>query len=326
MPVNYILVAASSFILGTVFIFLLRKLVARYGVLKPQGIPLIGGIAIALSFIIASAAGFFLLAALSSQVMGIISASFILLLFGIIDDCKELSVLAKFSVQFTATAALIFFGVRTQIAYIGSPANIIITFIWVIGVTNAFNHLDVIDGLASGCAIIVSLSFFAVSVLNKDPQGAVLSLALAAAASSFLRYNLPPARIYAGNSGSHFLGFVLAAIALTISYAPLERRVALLTPVFILGFPVFDTAFLIMVRAMKRSLPFRKSNDHLALKFLEMGYSKKKALSVMLGLCLFFSLSGILLSQVSNLPGAIIIILTGLVALILTRKMVKAAV
>lgn len=326
MQLNYIMVAASGFIAGTVLLSFLKKLVERYGVLKPGGIPLIGGIAIALSFIISSLAGFFFSAGLPQEVAGIIIASFVLLLFGIIDDCKELSVRAKFSAQLIATAILIFFGVRTQIAYIGNPANIIITFIWMIGVTNAFNHLDVMDGLASGCAIIVSLAFFAVSVLNKDPRGEILTLALAAAASSFLRYNLPPARIYAGNSGSHFLGFVLAAIALTISYAPIDRKVALLAPVFILGFPVFDTAFLIMVRAMKRSVPFRKSNDHLALKFLAMGYSKEKALSVMLGLCLFFSLCGILLSQLSSPAGTAIIIFTGFVALVLTIRMIKIAV
>ena len=126
-----------------------------------------------------------------------------------------------------------------------------------------------------------------------------------------------------GNSGSHFLGFALAAIALIISYAPLERKIALLSPVLILGLPIFDTAFLILARIIKKSLPFKKSNDHLALRFLALGYSKKKALLTMLALCLFFSISGVWLSQVPNIFGFGIIGFLILMSLALTLKVNK---
>jgi len=129
-----------------------------------------------------------------------------------------------------------------------------------------------------------------------------------------------------GNSGSHFLGFVLAAIALVISYAPLERKIALFSPLLILGLPIFDTAFLISMRIIKKSLPFKKSNDHLALRFLALGYSRKKTLLIMLTLCLFFSLCGILVSLVSNLSGITIIVFVGLVSLALTKKMSRVSV
>ncbi|MDP3731635.1 MAG: MraY family glycosyltransferase [Candidatus Omnitrophota bacterium] len=262
----------------------------------------------------------------SQEARAIVIASFIMLVFGVIDDWKELSILAKFLMQIIATFLLILFGVRTQIIYIGNLANIIITFIWMLGITNAFNHLDVIDGVAAGTAFIVSLAFFIISILNGSIENAILSLALSSAISSFFIYNLPPAKIYMGNAGSHFLGFTLAAVALIISYAPLERKIALLSPLLILGFPIFDTVFLIMARVIKKSLPFKKSNDHLALKFLALGYSKKKVLLIMLGLCLFFSLGGILLSQVPNILGIIIIIFVGFVSLALTKKMLKVGV
>lgn len=276
-----------------------------------------------LSFLLASLLVFFVYRSLPQEVVGIIITSLIMLIFGVIDDLRELSIPAKFLVQIIAISLLIFFGIRTQIVYIGNIANIIITFIWVLGITNAFNHLDVIDGLASGTALIVSLAFFVISFLNGDIKTVILSLALAAAAFSFLIRNLPPARIYMGNSGSHFLGFVLAAIALVISYAPLERKIALLSPLLILGLPIFDTAFLILMRIAKKSLPFKKSNDHLALRLLAIGYSKKKTLLTMLSLCLFFSLCGILLSKVSNLFGITIIGFVVLVSLVLTIKMSK---
>ncbi len=324
MPINCLFIALSGFLLSLFFIFIFKKLSVRCKVLMPQGIPLIGGIAIGLSFVLASILSFALCRDFSQEVSGVIIASFTMLIFGVIDDLRELSIPAKFSVQIIATSLLIFFGIRTQIVYIGNLANIIITFIWILGITNAINHLDVIDGLAAGTSIFASLAFFAISLFNGDISIAILSLVLASAAVSFLIYNLPPAKIYMGNSGSHFLGFVMAAIALVISYAPLERKIALLSPLVILGLPIFDTAFLVLVRIRKKSLPFKKSNDHPALIFLALGYSKKKTLLIMLTLCLFFSVSGVLLSQVSNLFGIAIIGVLVLVSLSLTIKMGRA--
>jgi UDP-GlcNAc:undecaprenyl-phosphate GlcNAc-1-phosphate transferase len=323
MPISYLAVILCGFLVGIFFIYLLERFALRYKILVPQGIPLIGGIAMGASFLVTCLMNLRFYGGFSQEAQGIIATSFIMLIFGIIDDWKELSILAKFSVQIIATSLLIFFGVRTQIVNIGNVMNIIITFLWILGISNAFNHLDIIDGLAAGTAVIVGLAFFIISVLNHDINTAILALALSGAVFSLLLYNFPPARVYMGNAGSHFLGFILAAIALVISYAPLERKIALFSPLLILGLPIFDTAFLILMRIMKKSLPFKKSNDHLALRFLAFGYSKKKVLFVMLVLSLFFALCGILVSQGSNLLSAVIIIIVVLVSLTLTNKMRK---
>ena len=156
MLINYLLIVLNSFWVGVVFVFLLKNLTTRYKVLVPRGIPLIGGVAMCLSFIFTSLVSFLIYKGLSQEAKGIIIASFIMLIFGSVDDSRELSVLAKFLVQLIATSMLISFGINTQIVYIGNLANIIITFILVLVVSNAFNHLDVIDGLAAGTAIIVS--------------------------------------------------------------------------------------------------------------------------------------------------------------------------
>jgi len=254
-----------------------------------------------------------------------IAASFVMLIFGIIDDRRELSIPAKFIAQIIAASFLILSGIRTQIVGIGNTANIIITLLWLLGISNAFNHLDVMDGLAAGVALIASCSFLTVSILNNDTQSIILSLALSGVILSFLINNLPPANIYMGNAGSHFLGFILAAIALVISYAPLERKIALFSPLLILGLPIFDTTFLILIRVMKKKLPFKKSNDHLALLFLAAGYSKKMALWIMLGLGVFFSLCGILISQASNQFALVIMAGVLIVSLAVIRKTIKVA-
>lgn len=323
MIINYLLVVLIASLTEIILISWLRKIALRYNLLISNKMLLVGGVSMGISFIFACLLGFFFFGGLSQSIIAIIIASFIMLIFGIIDDLFELSVFAKFIVQIIAISLLILFGVRTEIVHIGSPINIIITFIWILAITNAFNHLDVIDGLAAGIATIVSSTFFIISLLNNDINSSILSLSLAAISLFFLFFNFPPARIYMGNSGSHFLGFVLAIIALVISYAPLERKIALLTPLFVLGFPILDTGFLILIRIYKKNLPFRKSNDHLVLRILSLGYSKRKALLIMLAWGIFFSLSGLIVSQAS-IPFVIVIsIFLAMVNLILIAKLSK---
>ncbi len=309
--------------LGALYIFLLQRAAFKTKILLSGSTPLVGGLGIGLSFLCACFLGFFVYRGLWQGAAGIVIPALIMLFFGLVDDWHELSVVAKFLAQIVATTLLIFFGVRTHIVYIGDTLNIIITYIWVLGITNAFNHLDVMDGVTAGCAFIVSFAFFIVSALNGDIKSAVLCCALAGSIFSFLIYNFPPAKIYMGNCGSHFLGFLLAAISLAISYAPLERKIALISPLLILGFPVYDTVFLVLTRISKKISPFRKSNDHLVLRFLVLGHSKRKALLIMLSLCFIFSLCGVVLSRVHSGIGVIIFIFVILASLALTNRMFR---
>jgi len=322
MPANYVFIFFESFILSVLLITLLKKVTLNKNLFYSKGMPIFGGMAIGLSFIIVVLFNF-KNNIFSGDLNGILISGIIMLAFGVIDDLREFSIISKFLAHLAVTSFLILFGIRTHIINIGHVPNIIITIVWVIGITNAFNHLDVMDGLAGGVALIISFSFFIISVLNQDIKNAILSLSLTGGISAFLIYNLPPANIYMGNSGSHFLGFILSVIAINISYAPLERKIALFSPLLIMGLPLFDTAFLIVMRISKKILPFMKSNDHMALKFLTLGYSKKKSLYVMLFLCLFFSLCGILISQVSNFLGVVIITLASLVSLIISFRFSK---
>jgi len=322
MPL-YPLLFCAGFLASLALLFFFQKLALRYNILAKGGIPSVGGVAIGLSFLALYFAFFPKSGLFAKEAAGIIAASLIILLSGIIDDFVELSVPAKFLFQFAACSLLIFCGVRTRIVYIGDLANIIITLVWVIGITNALNHLDVLDGLAAGSTVIANLAFFSIAMLNADIRSAVLSLLLIAVTLPFLLFNLPPAKMYMGNAGSHFLGFLMSACALLISYAPLERKVALLTPLLIFGFPIFDTAFLIFMRLKKGRSAFKKSDDHLALRFLKLGYSRPKALFFMLLLSLFLSFCAVFLCRVPNPVGIIIVALAGSVSLLVSYRMSK---
>jgi UDP-GlcNAc:undecaprenyl-phosphate GlcNAc-1-phosphate transferase len=210
-------------------------------------------------------------------------------------------------------------GIRTKIVYIGPYWNLLATFLWVLGITNAFNHLDILDGLAGGVALICTFAFYLLALNTANFVIAIVCLALAGIVLGFLRYNLPSAKVYMGNSGSHFLGFVLAAIAITISYAPLERKLALLSPILVLGLPIFDTSFLMLVRMRHQRPIVQKSDDHFVLKFLKRGYSEKRALALMYLLGLFFSTNGLIISRVTNQIGIVIFFTVAAVSILLYK-------
>lgn len=293
---------------------------------KNESVPVFGGITVFISFLLGSSLAYLFFPFGDNKIAAIIFASSIMFAFGIIDDYYELSITAKFLVQLVAASFLIFSGVRTNIVYIGPALNILITFIWILAITNAFNHLDVADAVCASVALIVAFSFFIVSFLNSQLIAAGISLALAASLSGFLIYNFPPAKVYLGNAGSHFLGFSLSAIALIISYASMEKKIALISPLLILGFPIFDTIFLIFVRLGKKKLPFKKSNDHIVLRFLALGYGKKKSLFIMVSWSAFFAFCGIIVSQAVNLFGLTVVLAAFSGSILLARRIIKVKV
>lgn len=326
MLTKYTLIILVSSLVSALSVLLLKKYALKYDRLLSKGVPAVGGIALGLGFYLVCPTALSWVGKLSFQPAGVLLSSLVMLAVGIIDDKRELSVAAKFLTQLFCVFLLILFGVKIQIAGLGSALNLGLTIIWVLGITNAFNHLDVLDGVAAGAAVIAAAGLGIISFLNADSNMLLLFLSLIGAVLGFLVFNLPPAKVYLGNAGSHFLGFILASSALVLSYAPPERKIALLSPVAVLGFAVFDTIFVIWMRLSKGKSAFRKSADHLALRFLKIGHSKPKALFYMLLLALFFSLSGVILSRLDNFPGVMFMGVVVIAGLLVGVKMAKVVV
>ncbi len=314
-------IAVSSFLLSSLFLLLLKDASPRWNFLISKGVSSVGGISMGLAFF----AGFLWAgltgAGLPREIQGILIASAVILIAGIFDDYRELSVIQKLGVQLIAASILVGFGVRTNFVYGGVLLNVIASLFWIIGITNAMNLLDVMDGLAGGTALVIISGFCVISAMNGDNITLILSCALGGTVLGFWIHNVPPAKVYMGNSGSHFLGLVLAAIGLTARYATLERPVALLAPLLLLGFPILDTLFLISMRIQKGKSAFKKSEDHMALRFLRKGFSKPKILVLMMGWTLFFVVGGLILSRVSNLFAISTLVFAGLGSFILIKKM-----
>lgn len=208
---------------------------------------------------------------------GVFIGGALIFVLGLADDLtkpKGVSVAVKLLVQALAAAALMSYGVHVQFVqspYLAYP----ITFLWLVGLTNAFNLLDIMDGLCVVQAIVCALGLAVIALPQKFIYVNVAALALVGACLAFLPANLRPKhKIFLGDSGATFLGFMLAALSMGTSYSE-YTEVGFLAPLFILAVPLFDTAFVILARLLKKKNPLKGSNDHIALRLKKCGWSPR---------------------------------------------------
>lgn len=241
--------------------------------------------------------------------------SFLILLLGIADDLKDLSVNSKLLGQLVIAGAAVFLGIRTTIHYFPLWLNVAITIVWIVALVNAFNLLDIMDGLCAGISFIVSACFLLISLLTNAGFISIFFWILTGATLAALIYNLPPARLYLGDSGSMLLGFIFACCALKISYAPhFSQGLSLFVPVLIVALPLYDLIFTMFMRK-KKGLPVdQKSGDHLAFILKSMGLGPKKILVLAYGICVLFSVSAVLLKV---LPASLKIWLLAVIGFVL---------
>jgi len=283
----------------------------------------IGGIAIYAAFLIAISAAIFLKELGGLRVLGLIVSSGIIMVLGLIDDANELRPSLKVTGEFLGIGVLVAFGFTARIAFLPIWANVLITVFWMLFITNAFNLLDIMDGLASGLVIIISLTFLSIAVINRDSFSMFILVALIGAHLGFLKYNYPPAKVYMGDAGSLFSGFLLAAVAININYTPIERPVALFAPILALSLPIYDTIFLTIMRIRKKIPIFSKSNDHIALRLLTVGCSVRKSLWAMYFFGIFLAISALIITFSPTYAG---LVMTGVVFLIFILVSTRVAV
>lgn len=276
-PLQYPVAFGLAFALAAYLTPLIRRGALAYGVvdrpdgrLKQQAEPVayLGGVAIYLAFLFALAFTY----DFERSVLGLLLAASIVVMLGLFDDLKVLSPLLKLAGQTVAALVLIKAGVLIQLSFLPPIAALLLTLVWLVGMTNAINLIDVSDGLAAGTASVAGIFLYVVALMSGDETIAVLTVALVGAALGFLIHNRPPATIYLGDTGSMFLGFMLGALAMRGHYT-FEHRLAALAPVVILGVPIFDTLYVMGVRAY-RGLPLMVgSPDHFAVRLRNNGFS-----------------------------------------------------
>ena len=252
--------------------------------------PRLGGVAVIIGFL-ACWIGFYLVDNRISEafqnyekrLLGLLFGTLVMLALGIYDDIKGANARKKFAVQILAGLLLIFSGIRIETLSnpFGSPLHLgvwstPITLLWIVGVTNAINLLDGIDGLATGVAACISLTLGVFSIFMDNILLAILSLSLTGACLGFLPHNYFPARIFLGDSGSLVIGFVLSAIGI-MSVFKAPTAVALAVPLLIFALPIFDTGSVVIGRLLRGDSVFEADRSHVHHRLLELGWTHKKA-------------------------------------------------
>jgi len=285
-------------------------------------IPRMGGLAIYAGFVLAVLASMYV----SREIMGLLVGGTIILIVGIIDDLKPLPANVKLLGQIVAAAVLVMFDIRIEwltnpfgemiyVDYLAIP----LTILWVVGLTNTVNLIDGLDGLAAGVSTIASVTILLVALQQNFWTVAILTAALAGSALGFLQHNFNPAKIFMGDTGSMFLGYMLAAISI-LGAVKSAATIALIVPIVALGLPILDTAFAIIRRYMSGRPIFKPDKGHLHHRLLEMGLTQKQAVLLMYVISGCLGLSAIALTEVNKSFGILIVIALLCIAFIGAKK------
>jgi len=243
---------------------------------------------------------------------GLILGATIMFALGLIDDLRALPPYSKLLGQIVAACVLVA-GLPVGKYLPWSVLIIPLTIFWVVGVTNAFNLLDNMDGLSAGIAAIVSLTLFAYNYLQGDHQTALLCLLIAGACGGFLVFNFNPARIFMGDSGSLLLGYLLSGlVVLGAAKGTSELALTLLVPVGIMALPILDTTLVTIVRSLHRRPISQGGRDHLSHRLVALGLSERSAVLVLYAVSALF---GILAVASNHLDGMLTLLLGSLLAL-----------
>ena len=267
---TYLLTFAIAALLAAWLTPRVRAAALRFGIVdRPDGrlkqhdepVPYLGGLAIWLAFLLTLAATF----RFSPDVMGMLLAGSIVVILGLVDDLGQLGPWTKLAGQLVAVLVLIKAGIYIKLTFLPVAVALPLSVLWLLATTNAFNLIDIMDGLAAGTAMIAAIVLLVAAELDGGVAAATMLAGLAGACLGFLKYNLQPARIYMGDTGSMFLGLLLGAVAMQNSYTQ-RNPLGALAPVLILGVPLFDTLFVMYIRWRRGLSVMLGSPDHVALR------------------------------------------------------------
>lgn len=278
--------------------------------------PRMGGLAIFLSFIIT----FAILTKDFMEQLPIIVGACIIIVIGILDDIYELKAAPKFLGQIVTAFLIVFWG-GLEVSFINLPFggvlefgmfSVLFTILWIVGIINAINLIDGLDGLAGGVSSIALITIAIMAIIQKDFFVAMVALAVTGATIGFLKYNFHPAKIFMGDTGALFLGYIIAVLSL-LGFKNVTM-ISFIVPVIILGVPISDTIFAIIRRVVNRTPISAADKSHLHHCLLNIGFTHKQTVILIYALAASFSLAAIIFSY-ATLWGALLIITIMLVTI-----------
>ncbi|AJA49629.1 putative undecaprenyl-phosphate N-acetylglucosaminyl 1-phosphate transferase [Clostridium pasteurianum DSM 525 = ATCC 6013] len=315
---NLYLITLFSALISFLITPLVRKLAFSFNVVDvpkdnrrvhKKPIPKLGGLAIYIAFLIMI---FLKKSPIDQSEIGIIIGSLIIVIGGVVDDKYNIKPWQKLLFQIAAASFLIFF--KVMISVITNPisdvnlyiriANFIavpLTMLWVIGVTNAFNLIDGLDGLSAGLAFIACITMTIVAFLSgkADMEVITLTIILGGAILGFLPHNFNPASIFMGDTGAQLLGFLLASIAMRGAIKS-ASAIVLAVPILALGLPIYDTIFAIIRRKVNGKSIAEADRGHLHHRLLDMGLTQRQAVIIMYLISIALGFIAVIVMQLTN--------------------------
>lgn len=317
------LIALTATSLGTPWV---RRLALELGFvdapasrkLHQEAMPLLGGLAIIGGTLLA-VLGFTYLAygRIPPSVAGVLLAAGVVAATGLVDDRLGLPAWVKLAGQFLGFLILIRFGIRVQLP-VPDVLNYLITFLWLAGIANAVNFLDNMDGLSAGVSAVAAAFILLLATIGDQVLVAGLSAAILGACLGFLRFNFPPAQIFMGDTGSLFLGFLLAVLALQLRFPLNSSFVTWMVPLFILGIPIFDMALVVISRLRRGVSPNTAGRDHTSHRLNTAGFTQRETVLILYLLGGVLGLAGVFVTQATALEGyfmGIVAVCIGLLAI-----------
>jgi UDP-GlcNAc:undecaprenyl-phosphate GlcNAc-1-phosphate transferase len=295
-----------------------------------QPIPLLGGLAIYAGVLTAILAVFD--GAARAQVEGIFAGATLVIAVGVLDDRGWLHHQIKLFVGMPLAALILLAsGIRAQVfgvvvaGWMGWSLDAALTIFWVVGITASFSILDHMDGLCAGVAAMASVFFAMLAYLNGQTLVTILAASVLGAATGFLRWNFKPAKIFMGDGGAMFLGFLMATLGLKLRLAHDNHLAAWFAPILVLGVPMLDTGLVIVSRARRGLLPFASpGKDHVAHRLANLGLGQRGAVVALYVLGAISGGTAILLSYLPVNAGALAVLIAGGVALIAMALLERA--
>ena len=275
--------------------------------------PLLGGLAIFYGFVVS----ILCLCRIDMGVRGMIFGGLIIIITGVFDDIRPLHPITKLVGQILAALILVLHGVhisRISIPIAFSPEgslelgmfSIPITILWIVAVTNAVNLIDGLDGLAAGVSSIASMTLLCIALIASEENIALITAALTGACFGFLPYNFNPAKIFMGDTGAMFLGYILSCVSI-MGVFKAYAVISFVVPLIVLGLPLFDTGF-VMLRRMKNHKPIMGADrGHLHHKLLDMGLTQKQTVGILYLISSVLGLSAIVLIGAGTVRAMVLI-------------------
>ena len=281
----YLLIAISALLIAWGSTPVLRQVALRTGVvalpnarnIHTSPVPMLGGAAIYVAFIFVLL--FFGERRYVNEVVGIFVGATLISLMGLVDDRWGLGSYVKLGGQLLAAGVLIYSGVKVNL--FGDARDIVITVVWVVGVTNAMNLLDNMDGLSGGIAMIAAIFFTLLAAMSDQYLVGALAAALAGACAGFLFHNWNPAHVFMGDTGSLFIGFLLAAVGIKLRFPSNSDTITWMIPIMVLAVPLFDTTLVFVSRLRRGKNPLTTpGKDHLSHRLAQLTGSKREAVLI----------------------------------------------